>query len=98
MYDAVHKVVTNKQNLGLVFNELKMKKMKKNNWSFLEEYCKVIGPLAISLDTLQGEKSRHLGFVAPTILALRLLLVQMNNLVHCRPLCYNIISSTEKKI
>jgi len=27
MYNAVHKVVTNKQNLVFVFNELKMKKM-----------------------------------------------------------------------
>jgi len=97
MYDAVHKVVTNKQNLVLVFNELKMKKMKKNEWSFLEEYCKVMGPLAISLDKLQGEKSCYLGFVAPTILALRLLLIQMNDLVHCRPLCFNIISSLEKR-
>jgi len=97
MYDAVHKVVTNKQNLVLVFNELKMKKMKKNEWSFLEEYCKVMGPLAISLDKLQGGKSCYLGFVAPTILALRLLLIQMNDLVHCRPLCFNIISSLEKR-
>lgn len=80
-----------------MFNELKMKKMKKNEWSFLEEYCKVMGPLAISLDKLQGERSCHLGFVAPTILALRLLLIQMNNLVHCRPLCFNIISSLEKR-
>ena len=98
MYDAVHKVVKNKQNLVLVFNELKMKKMKKNEWSFLEEYCKVMGPLAISLDKLQGEKSSYLGFVAPTILALRLLLIQMNDLVHCRPLCFNIISSLEKRL
>lgn len=97
MYDAVHKVVTNKQNLVLVFNELKIKKMKKNEWSFLEEYCKVMSPLAISLDKLQGERSCHLGFVAPTILALRLLLIQMNNFVHCRPLCFNIISSLEKR-
>lgn len=97
MYDAVHKVVTNKQNLVLVFNELKIKKIKKNEWSFLEEYCKVMGPLVFSLDKLQGEKSCYLGFVAPTILALRLLLIQMNNLVHCRPLCFNIISSLEKR-
>jgi len=49
-----------------------MKKIKKNEWSFLEEYCKEMGPLAISLDKLQGEKSCYLGFVAPTILALTL--------------------------
>jgi len=56
-----------------------------------------MGPLATSLDKLQGEKSCFLGYVAPSILALRLLMIQMNDLIHCRTLCLKIISSIEKR-
>lgn len=56
-----------------------------------------MGPLATSLDKLQGEKSCFLGYVAPSILALRLLMIQMNDLIHCRTLCLKIISSIERR-
>lgn len=97
MYNAVQKVVSHKDSLVLVFEELKLCKIKKNEWIFLDEYTKVMGPLATSLDKLQGEKSCFLGYVAPSILALRLLMIQMNDLIHCRTLCLKIISSIEKR-
>jgi len=34
---------------------------------FLEEYCRVMEPLATATDKLQGEKKSFLGYVAPTI-------------------------------
>lgn len=97
MYNAVQKVVSHKDSLVLVFEDLKLSKIKKNEWIFLDEYSKVMGPLATSLDKLQGEKSCFLGYVAPSILALRLLMIQMNNLIYCRTLCMKIISSIEKR-
>lgn len=57
-----------------------------------------MGPLATSLDKLLGENSCFPGYVAPSILALRLLIIQMNDLIHCRILCLKIISSIEKRI
>jgi len=57
----------------------------------------VIEPLAISLDKIQAEKSCFLGYVAPTIISLRLLLIQQTNLTYCRCLALSIIKSLKKR-
>lgn len=38
MFHAVRKVVANKEKLGVAFDNLKLKKIKTFEWSFLEEY------------------------------------------------------------
>jgi hypothetical protein len=48
------------------------------NWNklvFIEEYCKITKSLAISLDKLAGKNKIFLGFVMPTVLVLRRLLI-----------------------
>ncbi|KAL4104536.1 hypothetical protein QTP88_019831 [Uroleucon formosanum] len=64
---------------------------------FVEEYFNVMKPLAFSLDKLQGEKNSFLGYVAPTFLALRKLLIQSNQLTYCKPLSLAIVTSLEKR-
>jgi len=64
---------------------------------FLEEYSKIMEPLAVALDKLQGEKRSFLGFIAPTIIVLRRLLIQSTHLQYCRPLSLCLISSLEKR-
>jgi len=54
-------------------------------------------PLELSLDILQGERSIFLGYVVPTIIALRLKLIQATHLQYCRPLSLLIIVSLEKR-
>lgn len=97
MFHAVRKVVANKEKLGVAFDNLKLKKIKTLEWSFLEEYCFVMEPLATSLDLLQGENTCFLGYVAPTIIALRLKLIQATHLVYCKPLAFSIVLSLEKR-
>jgi len=96
MFHAVKKVVANKEKLGVAFDNLKLKKIKTLEWSFLEEYYFVMEPLATSLDLLQGEKTCFLGYVAPTVIALRLKLIQATHSVYCKPLAFSIVLSLEK--
>jgi len=96
-FDAVKKIIAHKETVKSSFTELKLEQLTKKNWVFLEEYCAVMEPLAISLDKLQAEKSCFLGYVAPTIISLRLLLIQKTNLIYCRPLALSIIKSLEKR-
>lgn len=97
LFYAIKKVVAFKDKLISTFDELKLSKLKLCEWLFLEEYCAVMEPLAQSLDKLQGEKTCFLGYVVPTIIALRLKLIQLTNLVYCRPLSLLIIESLEKR-
>lgn len=71
MYFALKKVIPNKEKLLVAFNKLKLNKLT-TRWVFLDEYCVIMEPLAISLDLMQGEKNCYLGFVALIITALRL--------------------------
>lgn len=97
MYFAVKKVVANKEKLLVAFEELKLNKLKQSEWAFLDEYCLIMEPLATSLDLMQGEKSCFLGYVAPTIIALRLKLIQSTHLIYCKPLVFSIIKSLEER-
>lgn len=56
-------------------------------------------PLAFSLDKLQGETKSFLGYVTPTILVSRKLLIlnQSEQLIYCKPLSRTIINSLEKR-
>lgn len=98
MYDAAKKILFYKEKLVQVFEELKLNKLKTTEWLFLKEYCEVMEPLASALDKLQGEKRSYLGYVAPTILSIRLLLLNSTNIrVYCKPLSLCIIQNLEKR-
>jgi len=57
MLFAANKVVSYKDKLVSIFDDLKLSKLSLNEWSFLEEYCCVMEPLTKSLDKLQGDKT-----------------------------------------
>ena len=97
MFFAAKKVVSYKDKLVSTYDELKLSKLTLCEWSFLEEYCTVMEPLAISLDKLQNEKTCFLGYIIPTIIALRLKLLNLTSLVYCRPLSLLIVKSLEKR-
>jgi len=97
LYDATQKISNHKINVDILFEKLHLPKLKVSEWAFIEEYCNVMKPLAFSLDKLQGEKNSYLGYVAPTLLALRKLLIQSNQLTYCKPLSLAIVTSLEKR-
>jgi len=82
-----------------LFVELKLIELKNTEWVFLEEYCIIMQPLTIiALDKLQGEKRNYFGFVAPTIIILRRLLIELSSIIYCSPLKYCVISSLKKRL
>jgi len=97
LYEATQKISSHKTNVCILFEKLHLPKLKVSEWAFIEEYCNVMKPLAFSLDKLQGEKNSFLGYVAPTLLVLRKLLIQSNQLAYCKPLSLAIVSSLEKR-
>ncbi|KAL4103817.1 hypothetical protein QTP88_019152 [Uroleucon formosanum] len=97
LYDSSLKVLKYKQQLTKAFDDLHLIKLKLSEWTFLEEYCQVMEPLAISLDKLQGENNSFLGYVAPTILVLRHLLISFTDLKYCKPLSFAIIQAIETR-
>lgn len=96
-FDAIQKVLLFREKLIFVFLDLKLSKLKNTEWVFLEEYFKIMQPLTTALDKLQGEKRNYLGFVAPNIIILRHLLIELSLLIYCSPLKYCVISSFEKR-
>jgi len=96
------KVLKYKQQLTKAFDDLYLIKLKLSEWTFLEEYCQVMEPLHYhwiyrSLDKLQGENNSFLGYVAPTILVLRRLLISFTDLKYCKPLSFAIIQAIETR-
>jgi hypothetical protein len=95
LYDATQKISNHKKNVYILFEKLHLSKLKVSEWAFIEEYCNVMKPLAFSLDKLHGEKNSFLGYDAPTLLLLRKLLIQSNQLIYCKPLSLALVSSLE---
>uniref|UniRef100_H3B6J0 HAT C-terminal dimerisation domain-containing protein n=1 Tax=Latimeria chalumnae TaxID=7897 RepID=H3B6J0_LATCH len=68
-YNAVERVMSI-EHLSIVCDEMGMAKFKMHEITFLKEYCKVLKPLAMALDILQGEEKCYYGYLLPTLLKL----------------------------
>lgn len=96
-FDSIKKVTLYRLKMIVCFEQLNLCKLKVVEWNFLVEYIKVMEPLTIALDKLQGEKSCYLGYVAPTVITIRNLLMEQNHLVYCASLSKAIIKGLEKR-
>lgn len=96
-YDAVKKILEYKTKLNILFEKLKIQKLRPNEIEFLEEFSTVMSPLATSLDILQGEKMAFLGLIAPTIVVLKEKLMKFTHLSYCKPLIAGMVLGLEKR-
>uniref|UniRef100_H3ALT8 HAT C-terminal dimerisation domain-containing protein n=1 Tax=Latimeria chalumnae TaxID=7897 RepID=H3ALT8_LATCH len=67
-YNAVERVMSI-EHLSIV-DEMGVAKFKMHEITFLKEYCKVLKPLAMALDIVQGEEKCFYGYILPTLLKL----------------------------
>lgn len=96
-FDSIKKIIRYRAKVADSFEKLNLNKIKTTEWHFLDEYIKVMEPLTIALDKLQGEKTCYLGYVAPTIITLKHILMEQSHLVYCGPLSKAIIRGLEKR-
>ena len=67
---------------------------------FLNEYKKVMTPIAASLDVLQGEEKAYMGILLPTIASVlnALKSKRLMSMDYCHPLLETLIDSVQARI
>jgi len=65
---------------------------------FINEFCDIFGPVAESLDFLQGEKAMYMGYLLPTLHALekKIKSRQCKPMIHCTLLLEAVLRSIKK--
>lgn len=78
-YDAIKQIHTLKDKINMYIDELQksiqraahLQKLTSDDWTIIGAYLKVMEPVAVSLDKLQGEKNGNQGFILPTVKTMR---------------------------
>lgn len=68
-YDALAQIFKEKDKLNILFEKLDLKPhiLKETDLDYIEEYLKILQPLAYAIDILQGDQNTYFGSVLPTI-------------------------------
>lgn len=88
LWDAINLVLENKEKIGGLMEELNLPELTTFDFTVFEEYSRVLTPIAIALDRLQGEKDCHYSIVLPTIVKVYrdLLDISDSSVIHCAKL------------
>ncbi|XP_064468371.1 uncharacterized protein LOC135379046 [Ornithodoros turicata] len=70
-FDAMKRILHHKAKLPALSDALELPQLNDIELAFLEDYCKVLEPISVALDRLQGSKSSFYGELLPTLLAVR---------------------------
>jgi hypothetical protein len=97
LYDSVNRVLLLKDHLSAICEKLQKPKFKNAELDFLSEYVTVMGPIAKSLDLLQGEDNCYLGYVLPTLFQIQNTLDSLTHLIYCTPLKSAILDGMHKR-
>ncbi|XP_046801189.1 uncharacterized protein LOC124418562 [Lucilia cuprina] len=79
LYDSVKKLLEHKTNLPELCYRLKIPTILSDELEYLEEYIKLMGPVAEAVDFLQGENTMYFGYFVPAIVSLRIKLMLLTN-------------------
>ena len=70
-FDAITQILNEKNKLTHLLQRLELNCFKETEILYLEEYLKVLKPLAVTLDFLQGQNNTYYGYLLPSIISLR---------------------------
>ena len=79
--------------------ELNLPELTTFDLTVFEEYSRVLAPIAIALDRLQGEKGCHYSIVLPTIIKVHrdLLDISTSSFIHCAKLHRHALQGVESR-
>lgn len=68
-FDCISRVThsNTKPKIETLHQKLGLSNFKDNELQYLQDYCKIMNPLAIALDVLQGDTNTYFGFIIPTL-------------------------------
>ncbi len=101
-YDAIKRfkeyLMQDQQAMEALLTEAKVKPLSQAEITFINEFLKVMGPVAEALDYLQGEKFMYLGYLVPTIKSLmRLLGERHDQVLTCKPLARALLKGVRER-
>lgn len=81
-YDSINQILADKEKLPTLYEKLSIKQysLKENEVEYLIEFVKVLKPLALALDILQGDTNIYFGYAIPTIASMRIKVEKLKNL------------------
>ena len=99
-YDAICRILELKDKLSQIADALQLPKFYRNEIDFLTEYKRVMEPIAVTLDQLQGDKNCYYGMLLPKLTQLRHKLQKMqtdNSVLMCGALVTSLLSGLAKR-
>ena len=99
LYNSILVLLECKANLNKLMTELKLTPFTNNELQFLEEYTRVMKPLADALDRLQAENDTYFGVVLPSLLAVesKLRKLELGDLTYCKSLVQEVLKGLNKR-
>ncbi|KRT84000.1 hypothetical protein AMK59_1425 [Oryctes borbonicus] len=80
LYNNVKQILVEKEKMPSLFQKLHLKYFTDGELLYLEEYCQVLEPIAITLNILQGQENTFYGILLPILFSLKTKLEKMQNL------------------
>ena len=77
--------------------ELDFPEFTKSDFEFIYEYIKVTKPIAIALDSLQGDIDASYGNLIPTLFGIKSKITNINNLKYCDALVKALLNGLQTR-
>lgn len=99
LYDALSQLSFLRDKLPNAMIALQLPPFREMELDYIEEFCKVLRPIAISIDRLQGQTSCYYGELLPTLFAIQAKLddLQASNLRFCSHVLQATIAGFRKR-
>lgn len=71
--------MNDKTKLPLLFEKLEIPYFKETEINYLAEYCRVMAPLASTLDFIQGQDNTYFGYLLPSLISMKNKLLKLKS-------------------